>query len=212
MNWNRPAAVVVADCLPWTGIGPEPEILLHPPIPLPMFGLAPRVVMDAQWWAKVKAEAYAQYNYTCAACGIPKETAPFRKWLEAHECYTIDYQQGRMNYVKTVALCHACHNYIHRARLDAMCELGQISKEKRAAIIRRGDGVLERAGLLMEKMAAEITANSTCHQIDAVPWGDWRLVVDGMEFPPRFNSKLAMELHYEIENEQKKKSKHENKN
>ena len=100
-----------------------PWLLFHPNIPKPLHGLAPRIILGETWWQTTKKEAKAKLNQHCWACGIHKSSSKYHQWLEAHECYSINYGLGRVEYVGTCALCHACHNYIHDGRMLMMVEL-----------------------------------------------------------------------------------------
>lgn len=156
----------------------RPEILLHPGIPQPLHGLAPRDILGRKWWSKTRQAAYRSTNYHCQACGVHKLRARGPEWLEGHEMYDIDYLLGRAVYVKTVSLCHYCHNYIHSGRLLILLEEGRITQATYVAIIQHGDDVLGQAGLLHRK-----------HQVYDGPiaeWGDWRLVLNGKEYKPKY--------------------------
>lgn len=170
----------------------RPEILLCDNIPLPLHGLAPRVVMGAQWWDRVRRAAYASTNYHCVACGVHKQFAKARQWLEGHEVYDIDYGKGRMKYLETVPLCHYCHNYIHDGRLNWLLERGEIHHAKFVAIIQYGDGVLASAGLVRlshderDEQVRQLMLNNKVAE-----WGKWRLVVGRKSYPPLFPSEKA---------------------
>ena len=56
--------------------------------------------------------------------------AEFHNWLEVHETYDIDFKAGVAVYSGAVALCHACHQFIHSGRLLAVLEKGEISRGK----------------------------------------------------------------------------------
>src|SRR3990167_9396936 len=85
----------------------NPAILLHPNIPKPMHGVNPRTIMGQEWWDEQRQRAYEENNFCCWACGVHKSQAAYHKWLEAHECYEIDYIAGRMYMRIIVALCHS---------------------------------------------------------------------------------------------------------
>ena len=58
--------------------------LFHlPNIPLPLHGLAPRVIKGQKWWSDTKKEAKAKLNQHCWACGVHKYDALSHRWLEA---------------------------------------------------------------------------------------------------------------------------------
>ena len=158
----------------------RPEILLQGNVPKPLHGVAPRVVLGNQWWEKTRRKAYRSTGYHCVACGVSKFQARFHKWLEAHEIYETDYLLGRMYYKETVPLCHACHNYIHSGRLATLLEKRQISGERYAIVIRHGDKVLRNAGLIPKRHVEDLE--------EGPAWEDWRLVIDGVEYPPKFKT------------------------
>lgn len=156
----------------------NPYILLHPNIPKPMHGMAPRVVLGQSWWNKERKLAYASLDFHCEACGVHKTEAKYKQWLEGHEVYQINYPLGRMVYVRTAPLCHYCHSYIHRGRLEWLLQTRMINYQKFAAIIQHGDRVLG--------------ASKLSPKIDYVgpiaDWENWRLVVNGKEYLPKFKN------------------------
>jgi hypothetical protein len=83
-----------------------------------------------------------------------------------------------MYYVETVALCHYCHSYIHVGRMQALLEQGKITHAKYAAVIQHGDSVLAMAGL----------CRPLPHTGETAPWQAWRLVLDGKEYPPLYET------------------------
>ena len=164
----------------------RPEILLCRNVPKPLHGVAPREIMGGVWWDKTRKAAYRSTNFHCVACGMWKHKAKYRQWLEAHEVYEIDYLLGRMTYVETVPLCHLCHNYIHSGRLDALFERGEVSHKKFRDIHNHGDRVLKEVGLHRLEPPEEFT----------VEWGDWRLVLNGKEYPPKHKTQKQWEKFY----------------
>lgn len=164
----------------------KPEILLHPNIPKPLHGLAPRTILGEEWWNEERQKAYAQNNYHCWACGVHKLDAKYHRWLEAHEYYEIDYPKGTMTFVETVALCHSCHNYIHCGRLQKLFDRGEISYEKFRDILRHGDNILAANKLVRHDPP------KTC-----APWGKWRLVLDGKKYKGKFKDFDSWKKFYE---------------
>jgi hypothetical protein len=109
---------------------------------------------------------------------VPKAKAKGRQWLEGHEWYRIDYPAGRMYYEHTVALCHYCHNYIHVGRLKDLLIKNMIPQAKYVAIIQHGERLLSEAGLPPRQVYTGPCA----------PWADWRLVLEGKEYPPLYET------------------------
>lgn len=172
----------------------RPDILLHPNIPLPLHGRNPRTINGVNWWNRERRKVYKSTEFHCLSCGVHKEQARSRQWLEAHELYEIDYQRGLSTFVEIVPLCHYCHNFIHSGRLQALLDRGEIHHSKFVAIIRHGDEVLRRAGLtkkshferdreIQEMMAKGLVAE----------WSEWRLIVDGVEYEPLYSSQKEWE-------------------
>lgn len=159
------------------GLTLRPELLIGPNSPKPLHGVVPREILGAAWWRKTRKAAFESTHYHCLACGTHKTAAKSRQWMEGHELYQIDYLMGRSVYVETVPLCHYCHNYIHDGRLQSLLDRGQIQHAKFAAIIRHGDEILRRHKL-----------TRTRYKGPFADWEDWRLVIDGVEYPPKYKT------------------------
>lgn len=183
----------------------DPRLLTHPNIPKPLHGVAPRTIFGQAWWDVERRKAYAAKGFHCWACGIHKLDTD-EKWLEAHESYAIDYANGRVTLKEIVALCHKCHNFIHSGRLFVMVAKKKVSKAKALAILRHGFELLKRAGLKpfcgtalayllltghSQEEAVEILEERGLGLPDDVSmpaWEDWRMVIDGQEYPPLYGS------------------------
>ena len=163
----------------------QPQILLHPNIPKPMHGVAPRVVLGLNWWNRERLLSYKSTDFHCQACGVHKLYAKYHQWLEAHELYDIDYAKGRMKYLRSVPLCHFCHNYIHDGRLQMLLDRGEIHHAKFVAIIKHGDSVLKAAGIkkLSHEKRDELILNGPLAE-----WSKWRLVIGRKHYKPLYNS------------------------
>jgi hypothetical protein len=159
----------------------DPIILCHPNIPKPLHGINPRTIFGKEWWDIHRQQAYAASNYCCSACGIPKKEALYHPWLEAHEFYLFDYKKGRVTFDHLVALCHACHNFIHDGRMQVLVANGEMTEAKYTDIINHGTAILRKAGLLKERKKRHVHPRS-------VAWEDWRMVVDGKEYGPSTRS------------------------
>jgi hypothetical protein len=162
---------------------PRPELLLHPLVPPPLHGLAPRTILGVKWWDEQRHQAMAKNFYKCWACNIPRTKARKYKWLEGHESYNIDWERGTATLVEIVSLCHFCHNYIHRGRLEMLLRYGKLNPDLYAAIIKHGDNIT--AGLKRPPSPKRIA-----------PWAEWVLVINGKPYPSRFRSEDEWRLYY----------------
>ncbi len=165
-----------------TNLEPEtlftrPELLLHPNIPKPIHGLAPRTLMKAKDWDVVRRKAYAKNNYHCWACGdyrnynlVGNKFDDDNGTLDAHENYVIDYEAKTVKLIEIVALCKNCHNYIHSGRYNSMYDKGRLDEEDMWIVNTHGDSVLIDGGLI------------PCNEVDTNTyqdeWNDWRLVIE----------------------------------
>lgn len=124
-----------------------------------------------------RQRAYIANNYCCWACGVHKTRARVKQWLEAHEFYDYDWKRGWLTLREVTALCHLCHNYIHVGRLEHLLSAGDITEAFFLAVILHGDR-------LTDGMVKPVVPSSA----ELVPWTDWRMVIDGVEYGPTSNS------------------------
>jgi hypothetical protein len=162
----------------------NPSLLLHSNIPKPLHEVNPRTIKGQKWWDTNRRLTYASQGDRCAACGVHKSQAKGKNhWLECHEVYKIDYAKGRATFVKLVALCPYCHSFIHNGRLQALYDKGEIKTREYLSIIKHGKDILEKAGLFNQwEHRHDIPGNKVAE------WLDWRLVFEGIEYPPKFQS------------------------
>ena len=150
----------------------RPELLLHPQIPKPLHGIAPREILGKVWWDQQRLIVCRKTNWCCIVCGVHKSKAKYHKWCEVHEVYDIDYSKGTSTYVEAIPLCHSCHNFVHRGRLQALLQKGEITKAKYNYIINRGFAMIKEYKLVHPTVPAMIA-----------PWESWRLIIDGVSYP-----------------------------
>jgi len=167
----------------------RPELLLHPNIPKPLHGLAPRTILGQLWWDRTRKSAYQKHHYCCHCCGehVSKinPLMPTKNKLEAHECYRINNATGRCEYIETVALCPDCHSYIHSGRLAALLDEGKINHKTYDQIIERGNSILSQHNLKKESYSGP-----------CAEWDKYRLVVFGFEYEPLFKTFEDWKHHY----------------
>lgn len=166
----------------------KPELLTMPNIPMPLHGVNPRTVLGGSWWKKEREEAIKSTNSHCEACGLHKTKVRGRKkWLEGHEVYHTDYLNGRLTYIRTTPLCPFCHQFIHDGRLRWLLDTRQITQERFVTIIQHGDAILKAAGLYRKpRYQREQELTRLYEQGLLAPWGEWRLVIWGDEYPPKY--------------------------
>ena len=164
---------------------PDISILLHPQIPKPLHLLNPRTLLGQEWWDEQRQIAYAKHGYCCYACGAYKLLAEYHQWLEAHEFYNINYETGEVSLVCIVALCYACHNFIHSGRMQMLVAKGEMPESEYTAIMKRGSALLEMAGI---KDNRERKLRKLHEQGKMCSWSDWHLVINGINYGQRFHS------------------------
>lgn len=176
----------------------RPELLTHPNIPKPLHGLAPRTLMKAKEWDLIRRESYAKNNYHCHACGkyvafnheLNKFDNEEGTTLDAHECYSINYETKTVVLEEIVALCKYCHNYIHSGRMNSMYDKGENDEEDCWHIVTHGDSVL------IDSQIAPV------HEVDEKDykdeWGEWKLIWNGKEYRSPWKDYWDWYKHYMI--------------
>lgn len=197
----------------------EPKILTHPNIPKPLHGTSPRTVMGDAWWDRERQEAYASKDYHCFACGVHKSRAWPKKWLEAHEDYTIHYPSGTVTLNRIVALCRACHAYIHTGRMTAMLHKNEMEWGMGQKIMNHGFDLLI-AGKCYHSRSTDMcikedlipTPENWISAVEAkergfyfgpdweiesiAPWDEWRLIIGDKEHRSKFSDFWEWDQHY----------------
>lgn len=181
-----PTSFVVPDRLPKSQR--RPSLLLHPQIPVPMHGVAPRLVMPNAWWVTIRRDALAKYGQFCWACGYPNSANPIRQVMDIHETYHINYFSGRMVFLEAVVLCYFCHSYIHMGRTNELQRTKKMTTRVYKMIVKHGTRVLKEAGLSASQQPQ--------YRGRAAPWAAWRLVVGTQEFPPAYANQRDWEAAY----------------
>src|SRR5574344_1379584 len=166
----------------------NPNILLCPRVPSPLHGVNPRTIInqiDEGWWDRTRNRVYAAGDYTCMCCGVEKEKQKgYKKMLDAHELYKIDYSTGRVELAYIVALCRYCHNGIHFGRLEAEFKKGRIYERQYYAIIGHNNALRKQYGLPQKDWNTSKDDN-VCN----IPWKQWYLALNINGKEERFYSK-----------------------
>ena len=155
----------------------SPKLILSPRIPTPLHGVAPRNIIneiDKDWWDRTRQRVYAANNYCCMCCGVEKEKQKgYKKFLDAHELYSIDYQTGKVKLVYVVALCRFCHQAIHFGRLTNEFEKNNISPQQFYGVLSHANTLLHDNGLPPKDWDVNKN-NNICN----VPWDKWHLELE----------------------------------
>jgi len=198
---------------------PGPILLTYPTAPKALHTVAPRTIWPAKKWNAVRDEAYRKHDYHCSCCNTPKQqtTIMRRGILEAHEIYKIDYSAACITLEDVVALCAACHAFIHAQRSAARVDAGEMREETYGAVMYKGFDLLRTAGLkphwrtafnwLIRTGKKEEEAWLALRRrgvlvppaerwADDIPFGDWRLRLDGEEYHSPFADMAAWEAHH----------------
>jgi len=113
--------------------------------------------------------------------------------------YEYRWEEHTLVFQGTMALCHACHNFIHSGRMQKMLEIGKLSRRVYGLIVAHGKGVLGRAGLepyndYPESFLADWRAGH------AATWGKWKMVINGKEHYSPYKDLDEYEEAYRKEN------------
>ena len=159
----------------------RPELLLHPSVPLALSGVNPRTIKGQDWWDKVRREADRKNNYCCFACGVYQLEALYKQTLDAHETYTYDYDKLEARPGEVVALCAACHRFIHWRRVQDF--------HTRKEVVIRGLKILADAGLPVPYWQHRLAGNCNwrwCVVLEKAELhllsGKWVLVMDEFRY------------------------------
>ncbi len=196
----------------------EPSVLLHPNIPRPLHGMAPREIWGKSKWDRLRKIVYAEQDFRCISCGVHKQDAKYHNWIECHEYYNIDYAKGSMEMEKLIGLCHSCHAYCHSGRTLMMYQQGKIGFNRANHIMRHGFKVLKDAGLdpwyghvnafmgILGTKGVDITKDmmlryNQLKEDQEIPyvnpdWSAWHLILEGEKHYGKFKNIQEWENHY----------------
>lgn len=178
----------------------RPDLLLHPKIPPPLHSLAPRNVLGKKWWDVTRKAANEAQGDKCAVCGVHKSKAWYRKYLEGHESYNIDYDNHVVTLKEVVGLCHSCHNYIHVGRLIKQYQDEVVSEQYVKNVLNWGIQKLSIAGLKPQATQAYhwlilfknyspseakqyvIEKGLEEEKFNPDSWDLWKIVIDGKDY------------------------------
>ena len=190
----------------------RPDLLCCPNVPKPLHGINPRTILGVKWWDYKRREAYHKANYCCCACGVSKQEADYKQWLEGHEYYDLDYVNGTAVLKEIVALCYSCHSFIHSGRLYVMYRQGKISLQTITNILVSRLDIIKENGLIPFYGTVQIASDLNVYNNQQLKewykigeengpksvaeWSKWKLVIEGKEYKGKFNSLTEWEEFY----------------
>lgn len=187
-------------------------LIAMPNIPKPCHSLAPRTVLGANVWNKMRKECYELANDTCEICG---ECPEDKRKRHAHECYVIDYENGTVSFVGVFCICALDHlGAIHTGR--ALTLWSKNSPLVTTSFLLEG---AEKAFSLIQSYNKENNADVRLYStyieylkhdelrgpmLDLIKkydvkfysedpkkmakWNEWRLIIDGEEYPTPYKN------------------------
>lgn len=93
-------------------------LLTMPNVPTPLHGCAPRTVMGAAEWNKMRKACYEEHDETCEICGqkLGSKRGGDLPLHNAHEAYELDYETYTSTFKRLICVCPQCHACIHSGR------------------------------------------------------------------------------------------------
>lgn len=192
-------------------------LIAMPNIPKPCHSLAPRTVLGATEWNKMRKECYEFANDTCEICG---ECPEDKRKRHAHECYIIDYEKGTCTFIGVFCICALDHlGAIHTGRALTLWSKGSplITKEfllegaeKAFSLIHdynkehnadvrlystyieylKHDELREPILELVKKYDVKFYSEDPKKM---AKWSEWRLILDGEEYPTPYKNEKEWE-------------------
>lgn len=154
----------------------NPKILLDSGPPRALYKVNPRLIFGKKWWDETRRIVYDSYNNSCAACGARNTR------LEAHELYDVNTKTGKVVLKDIVPLCFDCHSFIHQDLHRALLRSGDLKYSDVTRILKHGKDLLK---------ASKIRYVRKDPNDSKIKHEDWRLVLNGVEYPPVFEPRYS---------------------
>ena len=191
-------------------------LIAMPNIPKPTHGLAPRTLLGASTWDRMRKAAYQDADDTCEICGCKPENLRQR---HGHEVYEIDYEKGIVKFVRVFCVCSLCHlGGIHTGRAITLYKQGSPLYPKEFLL----EGAEHAFSLIhdynIDHPKADLRAYSTfldylkCEELkepmealiekynikfyeedskNSAKWADWKLIIGSNEYPTPYKNEKA---------------------
>ena len=194
-------------------------LLTMPNLPKPMHTVAPRNIIGPTAWDKMRRLCYYKAGYKSEISGEDGSTPGS---LHGHEGYTIDYANGTSTFVRAFAITPLEHVYfIHSGRMLTLFKRGNplYSKAKVLEGVEHGFRLIHDWNVahpdkpklkvyatfldylkepelenemeeLIQKYKIEFWAEDKKR---LAPWGDWRMIFNGKEYPTPYKDQHEWE-------------------
>ena len=191
-------------------------LIAMPNLPKPTHALAPRTLLGAGTWDRIRKSCYAMADNTCEICGEKPENLRHR---HAHEVYSIDYEKGEVRFVRAFCICALDHlGCIHTGRAITLFKhhnplypkefllegaekafklISEYNKDHPGADLRAYVTYLEylKCAELMEPMAELIDKYDIKFYMEdlkkTAPWEKWKLIIGNQEYPTPYKNEKA---------------------
>ena len=169
-------------------------LILHPNIPKPLHGTAPRTLLGTTWWDGARRDAYRKAQRRCMCCGELVTKDALYPRLEAHECYSVDYDRCRLTFTEVVALCHWCHMGIHTGLASVLHTTRQMPNAEYKRIMAHRERILAK----WAKDAVGDPSVATVGDPNRCPcaWSQWHLMIGEDRFEGQWESFDHWKAHY----------------
>ena len=199
-------------------------LIAMPNVPKPLHGVAPRTVLGTTTWNKMRRECYEKANDTCEICG---ECPEDKRKRQAHEVYVVNYSTGESVFIGCVCLCQQCHlacihngraitlyskgnqlitaDYLLEGAEKAFTIVSSYNKERGADVrlystwieYLKHDELREPMLKLIKKTGVKFYSEDPKK---LAKWKDWKLLLDGEEYPTPYANEKEWEKAMEKKN------------
>lgn len=191
-------------------------LIAMPNLPKPTHALAPRTLLGAGTWDRIRKSCYAMADNTCEICGEKPENLRHR---HAHEVYSIDYEKGEVRFVRAFCICALDHlGCIHTGRAITLFKhnnplypkefllegaekafklISEYNKDHPEADLRAYVTYLEylKCAELTEPMAELIDKYDIKFYMEdpkkTATWEKWKLIIGNKEYPTPYKNEKA---------------------
>ena len=201
-------------------------LIAMPNLPKPTHALAPRTLLGASTWDRMRKACYMAADDTCEICGDKPDNPRHR---HAHEVYEIDYAKGEVKFIRAVCVCSLDHlGCIHTGRAITLFKQGnplypkefllegmekafkvisEYNKDNPGADLRayatfldylKNDDLKEPVEELIKKYDMKFYMEDPKK---VAKWEDWKLIIGSEEYPTPYEDMEAWQKAMEKQGE-----------